>query len=244
VTARQAASADPADTVARLLTWMANDQYGFWSHVEDDIASALDETGRAACAGHLERLLGAGTDSAFIRRQLDKLLRAVYIAQRCRRLYGAGGKIRADRRGLSRDGHHPGREGRPHGGTDLVERGLIIGSSYDLRAKQRELLTALGRRDEAIQREWSHFTQAPTIYSYQALMELVPGTERASWHGKAMEAAVQSDASLSVLLPLLVDAKEVAHLTRVIDRCADDHLSQAGHRTVEAAEALDISYPE
>ena len=33
VTARQAASADPADTVARLLTWMANDQYGFWSHV-------------------------------------------------------------------------------------------------------------------------------------------------------------------------------------------------------------------
>ena len=43
VTARQAVSADPADTVARLLRWMARDQYGFWSHVEDDIASALDE---------------------------------------------------------------------------------------------------------------------------------------------------------------------------------------------------------
>ncbi|MHB1596483.1 MAG: hypothetical protein ACYCO9_08770 [Streptosporangiaceae bacterium] len=28
--------------------------------------------------------------------------------------------------------------------------------------------------------EWSHFTRVPTIYSYQALMELVPGTERAS----------------------------------------------------------------
>jgi len=132
----------------------------------------------------------------------------------------------------------------PTAALTWVERGLRIESSYDLRAKQRELLTVLGRRDEAIQREWSHFTQAPTIYSYQALMELVPGTERASWHDKAMEAAVQSDTSLSVLLPLLVDTKEVAHLARVIDRCADDHLSHAGHRTVEAAEALDVSYPE
>jgi len=59
VTARQAVSADPADTVARLLRWMARDQYGFWSHVEDDIASALDEAGRAACAGHLKRPLGS-----------------------------------------------------------------------------------------------------------------------------------------------------------------------------------------
>ena len=82
VTARQAVSADPADTVARLLTWMARDQYGFWSHVEDDIASALDEAGRAACAGHLKRLLDTGTEPAFIQRQIDTLLRAVYIAQR------------------------------------------------------------------------------------------------------------------------------------------------------------------
>jgi len=43
VIARQAASADPADTVTRLLAWMAHDQYGFWSNVEEDIASALDE---------------------------------------------------------------------------------------------------------------------------------------------------------------------------------------------------------
>src|SRR5712691_2256452 len=71
VTARQAVSADPADTVARLLRWMARDQYGFWSHVEDDIASALDEAGRAACAGHFKRLLDTGTEPAFIERQRD-----------------------------------------------------------------------------------------------------------------------------------------------------------------------------
>ncbi len=82
VTARQAVSADPADTVARLLRWMAKDQYGFWSHVEDDIAPALDEAGRAACAGHLKRLPDTGTEPVFIQHQTGKLLRAACIAQR------------------------------------------------------------------------------------------------------------------------------------------------------------------
>ncbi len=220
VTARQAASADPADTVARLLAWMAKDQYGFWSHVEDDIASALDEAGRAACAGHLECLLDTGTEPAFTRRQLDKLLRAVYIAQRDENAYIA----LAERSGLTAKDCLAmatilaGKDD-PAAALTWTERGLAIDTSYDLRAKQRELLIALGRRDEAIRREWSHFIQVPAIYSYQALMELVPETERATWHDKAIEAAIQSDASLSVLLPLLVDTKEVAHLARAHSRC-------------------------
>jgi hypothetical protein len=78
----------------------------------------------------------------------------------------------------------------------------------------------------------------------QTLMELVPETARATWHDRAMEAAVQSAASLSVLLPLLVETEESARLACVIDKCTDDHLSNAGYRTVEAAEALDESYPE
>lgn len=146
--------------------------------------------------------------------------------------------------GLPRDGHHPGREGQPAAALTWTERGLGIETSYDLRAKHRELLTVLGRHDEAIQNEWSHFTQVPTIYSYQTLMELVPETARATWHDRAIEAAVQSGASLSVLLPLLVDTEETARLACVIDQCTDVHLSHAGHRTVEAAEALNESYPE
>ena len=245
VTARHAASLDPAYTVARLLTWMANDQYGFWSRVEDDIASALDEAGRAACADHIERLLDTGTDSAFTRRQLDKLLRAVYIAQRDADAYIA----LAERSGLTAKdclvmATILAAKGDPAAALTWTERGLGIDTSYDLRAKHRELLTALGRRDEAIQNEWSHFTQLPTIYSYKTLIELVPEAERATWHDKAIEAAVQSDASLSALLPLLADTKEVARLARAIDRCADDDLSHAGYRTVEAAQALDESYPE
>ena len=197
VTARQAASADPADTVARLLRWMANDQYGFWSHVEDDIASALGEAGRAACAGHLKRILDTGTEPA---RQLDKL-RAVYIAQRDAEAYIA----LAERSGLTAMdclamAAMLAAKDDPAAALTWTERGLGIETSYDLRTKHRELLTALGRHDEAIQNEWSHFTQVPTIYSYQTLMELVPEAARATWHDRAIEAAVQSGASLSVLL--------------------------------------------
>ena len=245
VTARQAVSADPAETVTRLLGWMARDQYGFWSYVEDDIASALDEAGRAACAGHLRRLLDTGTEPAFIQRQIDALLRAVYIAKR-----DAGAYIAlAERSGLTAKdclamATIVAAKDDPAAALTWTERGLGIETSYDLRAKHRELLTVLGRHDEAIQNEWSHFTQVPTIYSYQTLMELVPETARATWHDRAIEAAVQSGASLSVLLPLLVDTEETARLACVIDQCTDVHLSHTGYRTVEAAEALDESYPE
>jgi uncharacterized Zn finger protein len=42
----------------------------------------------------------------------------------------------------------------------------------------------------------------------------------------------------------LVGTGETAHLACVIGQRTDDHLSHAGHRAVEAAEALDASYPE
>jgi hypothetical protein len=244
VTARQAASADPAHTVARLLTWMANDQYGFWSHVENDIASALDEAGRAACAGHLKRLLGTGTDSVFTVRQLDKLLRAVYTAQRDADAYIA----LAERSGLSAKDCLAmaailAAKDDPAAALAWTERGLGIETSYDLRAKRRELLTALGRHDEAIQSEWSHFTRSRPSTATRPSSGWFP-RPRATWHDKTIEAAVQSDAPLSALLPLLVDTKEAARLARAIGQRADDQLSHAGHRAVEAAEALDESHPE
>jgi hypothetical protein len=60
-----------------------------------------------------------------------------------------------------------------------------------------------GRRYRVHAYRW-RFTQVPTIYSYQALIGLVPKAARTTWHDKAIEAAVPSDAPLSALLPLLV----------------------------------------
>src|SRR5260370_10366992 len=174
---------------------MTGGQLGVWSPVEDDIASALDEAGGGVCDGHLKRPLGTGTEPAFIQRQIDALLRAVDVAQR-----DAGAYIAlAERSGLTaRDciamATILAAKDDPAAALTWTERGLGIETSYDLRAKHRELLTVLGRHDEAIQNEWSHFTQVPTIYSYQPVMELVPETARATWHDRAIEAAVQSGA--------------------------------------------------
>ena len=91
VTARQATAADPADTVARLLAWMDNDQYGFCFGIEKDLASALDDAGRAACVAQIKHLLGPGAqpnqenafrDPAYTQRRLERMLRALYVAQR------------------------------------------------------------------------------------------------------------------------------------------------------------------
>jgi len=199
---------------------MTRDQYGFWSHVEDDIASALDEAGRAACAGHLKRLLDTGTEPAFIQRQIDTLLRAVYIAQR-----DAGAYIAlAERSGLTAKDCLAmatilAAKDDPAAALTWTERGLGIETSYDLRSKHRELLTVLGRHDEAIQNEWSTSPRSRPSAATRPSWSWFP-RPRATWHDRAIEAAVQSGASQSVLLPLLVDTEETARLACVIDQSA------------------------
>ena len=57
---RQAASADPDDTAARLLVWMDNDPYGFCYELGSDAAKVLDKAGLAA----FEKLLRARFEAA------------------------------------------------------------------------------------------------------------------------------------------------------------------------------------
>src|ERR1019366_8251150 len=103
---------------------------------------------------HVKRLLDNGTEPA---RQLDKLLRAVYIAERDADAYIA----LAERSGLTAMDCLAmaailAAKDDPAAAQTWTERGLGIDASYDLRTKHRELLTALGRHDEAIKNEWSH----------------------------------------------------------------------------------------
>ncbi len=257
VIACQAASADPAYTVARLLAWMAHDQYGFWSNVEEDIASALDEAGRAACVARIEHLLGSGAESlpnpAYARRQLDKLLRAVYVARRDARAYIA----LAEQSGLTAKDCHAvatifAAKDEKKEALSWVERGLEIDDAephgsfagYDLRELRRTFLVELGRHEEAGQAAWADFVRTPSVYGYNALMELVPAPERATWHEKAIDSAVQRDRrSLPMLIPLLVETKETARLAGLTDGCTDGQLGQASYYMLQAAEALQEGHP-
>jgi hypothetical protein len=92
-----------------------------------------------------------------------------------------------------------------------LERGLalseqISGSSMesnDLLRLKRELLTKLGRRDEAINAAWTEFARHPSEFSYEELMKYVPKAKKETWHKEAIEAAMGTD--LDLLLPLLLE---------------------------------------
>jgi len=263
VTARRAAAADPADTVARLLAWMDNDQYGFCFGIEKDIASALDGAGRAACAAQIKHLLDPGAQQnqenalrnpAYTQRRLEGMLRALYVAQRV-----AGAYITlAEQSGLSaRDCHAVATilaaKEMTAEALGWAERGIEMdradsrgtSASFDLRELRRDLLVELGRNEEALQSTWADFARNPSTYTYDDLMKLVPVKDRASWHDKAIEAAAQPGrCPLPSLIPLLVKTKEIERLAELVDQCTDDQLEQTSHYTLEpAAGTLDDAYP-
>ena len=260
VTARQAAGADPADTVARLLAWMDSDQYGLCSGIETDIASALDDTGRTAWAAQIERLLDAGAQQsqktalhnpAYTLRRFDMMLRAIYVAQRDVDAYLA----LAERAGLTvQDCQAVATilvaENMTAEALEWVERGIEIDrqvphgsfAAHELQGLRRDLLITMGRNEEAVQSAWAEFERSPSTYSYKDLMKLVPESDRTSWHVKAIEAVVHSD--LGSAVGLLVETKEIERLAEFVDGCADDQLERTSHYALEpAAKSLDQSHP-
>ncbi|MBI4564661.1 MAG: hypothetical protein HY716_08240 [Planctomycetes bacterium] len=89
---------------------------------------------------------------------------------------------------------------KPDEALAWVTRGLALekhpnesGAEYDLAKMKRELLTKLGRGDDALAEAWAEFREDPDTFAYEELMRFVPKAERASWHAKAMEAAEQGD---------------------------------------------------
>jgi hypothetical protein len=168
VTARQAADADPGETVDRLFAWMVHDQYGFWHGLEEDLASVLDAAGQQACILRIKQMLGSSDDSqartAYHRVQLDGLLRAIYVAQRDTDSYLAlaeeTGITAKDCVAVASMFAAEQEHGRA---LEWVERGFELDAAehlgsfadHDLRDLQRQLLTTLGRHDEAVQAVWA-----------------------------------------------------------------------------------------
>jgi hypothetical protein len=74
IKARQAANADPDETVKRLLAWIDDDDYGFTNDIERNAAEALDRKGRQA----FERQVRARFDAPGGDRWADTL-RAIYL---------------------------------------------------------------------------------------------------------------------------------------------------------------------
>jgi len=247
IKARQASDADPDETAARLLAWMDDDPYAFCYEIEKDAVKVFDKAGLAAFEKRIRARFEStaeppGNQPEHLRRHWSEVLRTLYLAQRDIAAYVA----LAGETGITAQDCHAVAallvtRRKPEEALAWVERGIDLdrksphGSTagYDLARLQRELLTRLGRGNEALDAAWAAFREDPGKYSYDDLMKLVPKAERRAWHEKAMEAAKGAD--LHDLIELLLETKEMNRLAELVRGTSDEALEQVSHYATEPA---------
>ena len=260
---RQAAGADPDETATRLLAWMDDDPYGFCYELEKDAAKVFNKAGLAA----FEKQIRARFDAAltltlapgessrrnpdYQRRRCSDMLRTVYFAQKNVDAYVA----LSEATGLTaRDCHALATmlvsRRKPAGALSWVERGLALDkkdphgsmAGHDLAHLKRDLLSKLGRGNEALDAAWTEFRAHPSKYSYDDLMKYVPNSARRSWHEKAIEAAKGTD--LQSLIELLLQTKETERLAALVGQSKDAAIEDVSHYATEpAAKKLEKTHP-
>ena len=262
--ARQASGADPDQTAATLLAWMDDDPYAFCYQIEKQAVKAFGRAGLAAFEKQVRTRFEAaavakpvpgkplGDQPEYVRRHWSEVLRTIYLAQRNIPAYTA---LTAQTGLTAQDCHALATlcvtRRQPDVALAWVERGMQLSSetpyestaSYDLAKLQRELLTRLGRSDEALELAWSEFQKHPGKYTYDDLMSMVPKGGRAAWHAKAMDAAQGAD--LDSLIELLIETKETQRLADLIRSAADEALERISHyRSEPAAKKLEKAHPD
>jgi hypothetical protein len=252
INARQAAGANLDETAARLLGWMDNDPYAFCYQIEREVAKAFDKAGLAA----FERLIRARFEATpsepeYDHRRWSDVLRAVYLAQRNPVAYEAlAEQVGLDPRDclalatifVSR---------KPDLALTWVDRGIDLdrrtphgsAAGYNLARLRRELLTKLGRGDEALDAAWDEYRKRPSKFSYDDLMKVVPKAERAVWREKALDAAKGAD--LHSVMELFVETRETERLAELVRVTTDVALENISHFATEpAAMKLEKPHPE
>lgn len=264
IRARQAARADPDETATQLLAWMDDDSYGFCYLLEKDASHAFDKAVLAAFARQVRARFDAAAKTRPVadgklpdrpeqsRRRWGETLRTLYLAQRDVAAYVS----LVEETGLTtRDCHAIATllvtRRKPEEALAWVERGIALAkkttrgsmTAYDLAKLERELLTKLGRGDEALEAAWADYRQHPSKYTYDDLMKFVPKAERSKWHEQALEAAGGAD--LHSMLQLLLETKELERLADLVRHSTDSALECVSHHATEpAAKKLEKAHPD
>src|ERR1017187_10093206 len=264
IKARQASGADPDETAARLLAWMDDDPYALCYDIEKDASKAFDKAGLAAFERQIRaRFEAAGTaqlaqgkalghEPEYLRQRGSEILRTIYLAQRNLAAYIA----LTTQTGLTAKDCHAlatmlVTRRMPDEALAWAERGISLDqenphgrttAGHELTGLHRELLTRLGRGNEAIEAAWADFREDPGKYSYNELMKFVPKTGRAAWHEKAMDAAKGDD--LQSLIELFIETKEMKRLAELVRGATDEVLEKVSHYATEpAAKKLEKAEP-
>lgn len=250
---RQAAGADPHRTASTLLGWMDDDPYAFCYQIEKDAAAAFDKAGLAAFEEQIRlRFDDASADpSSWTYRRMAEILRAIYVAQRDIKAYIAiceQTELKPEDCLAVAKMFVPR---KPNEALAWVERARALDregqfrstATYDLDKLYRELLSQLGRADEALEAAWADFLKHPSKFAYDDLMKFVPKTERRAWHEKVLNAA--SGADLDSLFELFIETKETERLAELVRGSSDEALEKVSHYATEpAAKRLEKTHPE
>ena len=221
--------------------------------IEKDLGAAFDKAGLAA----FEKLSRARFEAAskepagYEYRRWSGILRAIYSAQRNIQAYIAlaeqTGLDAVDCLAVAR--LLAGR--KPEEALQWVERGRALDrekkfpsiAAHDLDKFHRELLTRLGRQNEALEAAWAAFRKHPSKFTYDDLMKFVPKAERREWHEKALDAAKGAD--LDSLLELFIETKETERLAELVRGSSNGALEKVSHYATEpAAKRLEKGHPD
>lgn len=243
IKARQAAGAEPGKIASTLLAWMDDDPYSFCYEIEKEVAAAFDRAGLAAFEKLSRARLEAASEepAGYEHRRWSGILRAIYYAQRNIQAYIA----LAEQTGLKPEDCLAVAKlfapRKPQEALAWVERARSLdrerpfrsGAVYDLDKLHRELLTRLGRQNEALEAAWADFQEHPSKFTYDDLMKFVPKAERREWHEKALNAAKGAD--LYSLLELFIETKEVERLAELVRSSSEEALERVSHYATEPA---------
>jgi hypothetical protein len=264
IKARQAGGADPDETASRLLTWMDQDDYGFCYRLEMDAVKVFDKPNLAAFVKQVRPRFDAAAKKTveeddklrerpdYIRRRWGEVLRTLYAGQKDVAAYMS----LAEETGLTAKDCHAiatllVSKRKPKEALSWVERGFEVDrqtphgsmASHDLAKLKRDLLTKLGRGDEALDAAWTDYRKHPSTYTYDDLMKYVPKAQRKEWHEKAIEAAMGAD--LRSVMDLLLKKKELERLAELVRQTEDDDLEDLSHYATEpVAKKFEKPHPD
>lgn len=262
IVARQKAGCHSHETVKHILRWMHNDDYGFCYAIEQDVAQVLDADSyllfRKHFEDHLELALASFKDQEpkcihdypyEVYRSTDAL-KAIYIARKDVRSYLAlCEKTITSPKDCENIAKLYEMKRRFADALAWIEKGLALEdkrqwgneSSSALMHIKCELLSRLGRKEDALRIAWSEFQRYPSIYSYEELMKCTPSKESRQWHTKAIHEARK--ASLSAFIEICVKTDEWEILSKRIALVKHEELEQISHYVTEkAAQGLVVDH--
>jgi tetratricopeptide (TPR) repeat protein len=254
VKARQAAGRPSSETVQQILKWKEGDNYGFCYDIEKNVAKVLNPEAYEALVAHYRKtvengLAGLSGQKPCAIFEYDNSIR--FPAMTLKEMYRGRGDVASyaalcARIGLSpKDCEHLAEmekaKRRWKQALAWIERGLELETTRNwhneaaflLSHMKPQILSRLGRKEDALAQAWSEFQAHPTDMGYEEFMRYVPKAERKKWHEQAMEAAKAG--GIGSFMDICVKTKEWTRLADRVHAATHEELAGVSHYHSEAA---------